>query len=89
MNQTIDLYQALKEMREAKTPFSVEFVTYSTTRQTGGEHVKMKNVLEAGQQANDNKNAMIAFREADKLDGKHRRCYIWSILKFNNKKIVW
>lgn len=89
MNNTIDLFQSIKEMRESKKPFSVEYITYSTTRQTGGEVVKMKNVLEVGQQANANRNQMIAFREADKVDGNIRRCYIYSVQKFNNKKIVW
>lgn len=75
-------------MRAATTPFSVSWVTYSRTRNEGGKIERMKNVLVSGQQANININDMIAFREADKPEGKMQRAYIWSLLEFNDKKII-
>ena len=87
--KTIDLFQALKEMRESKAPFSVSFVTYSTTRQTGGELITLNNVLVGRQSSNANINSMIAFKSAENKDESIRRCYIWSIVSYNNQKIIW
>lgn len=86
--ETINLYTALREMDKAKQPFSVQFVEYSRTKQTGGAIRKLHNVLTVGQQKGSQTNNMIAFKQADTPDGDIRRCWIWAIQEFNGKTIT-
>jgi hypothetical protein len=86
--ETMGLYEALKVMRDSSKPFSVEFCTYSKTRQTGGEIKRFDNVLVAGQQDSDVRNMMMGFKRVDDADAKPERCYIHSIMYFNGIKLI-
>ena len=84
----MNLYDALREMRKSETPFSIEFITYSIDRQSGGKRIILNNVLCAGQRDNALDDMMQGFKKVDTPDEPVRRCYIHSILSYNNFKLV-
>jgi hypothetical protein len=86
--QTMNLYEALREMRKATTPFSVEFITYSRDRKTGGKRIFIENALCASQQENVLEDKLQGFKKVDNPDEPVRRCYIYSILKYNGKTLI-
>lgn len=86
--ETMNLYEALKEMRKSSKPFNIEFVAYSSTRQSGGEWKRFDNVLVAGQQDSDIRNMMMGFKRVDDADAKPERCYIHAIMFYNGIKLM-
>lgn len=87
-DETMNLYDALREMRKSETPFSIELITYSRDRQTGGKRVTLNNILCAGQRDNSFDDVMQGFKSVDEPDKAARRCHIYSILYYNGKKLV-
>jgi len=87
-SKTIQLFNALNQMRASKKPFNVTFCSYSSQRGTGGEIQTLVDVLVSGQHRpdyNGKTDDMIAFRY-DKSTTV-RRCHIYGILEFNGMNV--
>ncbi len=84
--QTINLFEALREMRSARTPFTVTVVKYSASRKTGGQVETLVDVVEAGQLKGNNTENLIAFR----AEGSDivRRYNIYGIRRYNGMRIT-
>ncbi len=84
--QTINLFEALRQMRSAKEPFTVTVTKYSETRKTGGQSETLVDVLEAGQIKGKNTENLIAFR-AEGTDIV-RRYNIYGIRRYNGMAVT-
>jgi hypothetical protein len=87
MSDTMNLYDAVHEMRKSIVPFSIEYVTYSRDRNEGGKRVKLENVLCAGQINNQQHDMLQGFKRVDDPENHVIRCYIHNILYYNGIKL--
>jgi hypothetical protein len=82
---SIQLFQALNQMRAAKQPFTVTFYKFSAQRGTGGQIETLVDVFVSGQLHGENTADYIAFRY-DKSTTT-RRVWIYSIREFNGQTV--
>ncbi|WP_297095590.1 hypothetical protein [uncultured Draconibacterium sp.] len=83
---TINLFEALREMRSSQKPFTVTVVKYSVSRKTGGQVETLIDVLEAGQVKAAGTENLIAFR----AEGSDivRRYNIYGIRRYNGMTVT-
>lgn len=92
MEQTIDLFSAITQMRElskAERAFSFSFMSYNRSRQTSDGVVSVnKAILRPGSTEKDTDFSDFLLNYRDLETGKNHRCYQVTIMYFNNKKVT-
>lgn len=85
MNETMNLYEALRIMETEKTPFSITFDTFSAYADTGGERVTSDNVLYAGKKESEDYE-LIMFRSV--VDDSVFNIHLFSLVAFNQFTLI-
>lgn len=88
MEETINLYEALRWMEKQKQPFRIEFIRTSLTEKSGGSIKVINRALVGANQKNRNERYMIGFKDMDYPENAPIHTYIYSLCFLNGKKIV-
>lgn len=82
--QEIPFYQGIKQIiYDSDEPFTVKFISFSISKNEGGEEKILENQLEGPLRKNHNENLMIGLKDADDEENvKH--IYLHSIIELIN-----
>ena len=83
--ETMNLYEALREMEATKDPFSITFDSYSKTRGEGGERIRYDNMLFAGRKESEHYE-LVLFRSV--LDDSLLNVHLYSLVMFNQSLLI-
>lgn len=82
--------QRMRELTEMDVPFSLGFVKYSETSNTGGDYKVVNNaLLRKGYRADvsDKSDLLVAYIDFDNKD-VNRQFYISLLMMFNGRKVI-